>query len=60
MTNSLKPCPFCGSEAKLFSYTIGRDEIYHVECKRCNNQTREYAYKWTAIKHWNRRLKEEE
>ena len=32
----LKPCPFCGGEAKHVQYQIAEDEVHdHIECKGC-------------------------
>lgn len=41
MTNELKPCPFCGGEARIQTYRTFIDEYhgigtkYYVECSEC-------------------------
>lgn len=55
----LKPCPFCGSPAKLDAYQFGREKEtrYHVECSKCWCQE-DWDY-WKiddAIAAWNRRV----
>jgi len=71
-TPSLKPCPFCGGEAKLRQHFIGFDSrVWGVSCERdsCTLlvETRasdaEYCYrtgpkgKASAIRAWNTRKK---
>ncbi|MBQ6232824.1 MAG: Lar family restriction alleviation protein [Clostridia bacterium] len=57
----LKPCPFCGGEAVLEDcgpyYGEGR---FFVRCSKCDIvQEHLWATKQTAIKAWNRRVKDE-
>lgn len=59
----LKPCPFCGSWARLHSEeTIyGPDRPgWYVQCgsSLCWAQTRSYGVKEQAIRTWNKRVKE--
>lgn len=63
----LKPCPFCGGEAKLqtsMSISLQRISIAYVMCEECKAATDavfEYefesddAFIYEAIKRWNRR-----
>ena len=56
--NELKPCPFCGGEAKLHK----KGNKFYVECDGdCWTQTSKYSYQEDAIKAWNdlERRKEE-
>ena len=55
----LKPCPFCGGEARLQRKVVG----YYVICKKCGCRTPYYQYQYApievkkqeAIEAWNRR-----
>lgn len=51
----LKPCPFCGGEAKLFS--LGSE--YEVYCTECHSSSGWYSQKGEAAIRaaaaWNRR-----
>lgn len=58
--SELKPCPFCGGEAKLFTYRLGEDsEGAHVECRGCYAKSADtedaYADVATASAAWNAR-----
>ena len=35
MTEALKPCPFCGSDASIKSGNLYMDVAYRVECSKC-------------------------
>ncbi|WP_367882762.1 Lar family restriction alleviation protein [Cloacibacillus porcorum] len=48
----LKPCPFCGSKAKLYQ---AYDGSYCVQCTKCANRTLCRKTKETVIASWNRR-----
>ena len=66
----LKKCPFCGSEAELYSYEVEREIYdsdtlgyvdteyftkYGVSCTGCNCLMAEYKSEEKAIKAWNTR-----
>lgn len=53
MTNELKPCPFCGSEAKLFTARGKCNQI--VRCVACNVSPGYRQTKKEAIEAWNTR-----
>lgn len=56
MTDTLKPCPFCGGVAK-----IGKGEIeFWAYCPHCGAQTELYETEQEAIKAWNSRPIEDE
>lgn len=53
MSDKLKPCPFCGGEAKLFE---DKDyQIYSVTCTECDAGTNAYGIEQDAIEAWNGR-----
>ena len=49
----LKPCPFCGNEAKLIS---GDNGEYRVWCDICEAEATWFLNEGTAIEAWNRRV----
>ena len=54
----LKPCPFCGGEAKIKLFKSGifkRITVYYAECAVCGNQTKVQFETEQAIEAWNRR-----
>ena len=54
MNNELKPCPFCGGEARL---SEDKDyQIYSVVCSECDAATNNYGIKQDAIDAWNKRV----
>ena len=60
MSNTLKPCPFCGGEAELYvTKHIPDGNDYTPRCKRkdcAGRLTKKYAYYQTkAIYAWNKR-----
>lgn len=54
--NELKPCPFCGGEAKAFSFRDGATIVY---CEDCEIETPMFTAMKYAIKAWNRRANDE-
>lgn len=54
MTDDLKPCPFCGSQAKIM-HGPGDD---WVECMGCHCMSEMHTMESRAIEKWNRRVKE--
>lgn len=54
--NELKPCPFCGGEAKL--YKAKSWEIF-VECTSCHTDSAIFYDVEKAIEAWNRRTDNE-
>ena len=62
--NKLKPCPFCGSKAKLKNIKPFNDgkhkgiERWQVMCSGCTITTGGFLEKETAVTMWNVRMKE--
>ena len=63
MSEELKRCPFCGSEAELFKVekmgaTSPDDELeaYYIVCSHCSVQIRLTGELSDAIAEWNRRV----
>jgi Lar family restriction alleviation protein len=54
----LKPCPFCGGEAFIFSITqyFGDRAIFAVVCENCNASSKSKSKEEYAINAWNRRV----
>lgn len=59
MNNELKSCPFCGGKAEVkTNYEYGKARGYFIFCTKCDlQQPKAYSTKKTAIKIWNRRIK---
>lgn len=54
--NILKPCPFCGGEAKVQSFY----QNHNVYCTKCHASTEKYFRTASlAIEAWNRRATDE-
>lgn len=58
----LKPCPFCGGEAYIYSFPVSVSTTgyaYYVKCKTCYA---EYNFpqetKMEAVADWNRRAED--
>ena len=52
----LRNCPFCGSEARLYS---GNTDMYGVTCRKCSAKVYGYKTKGGAKRAWNRRANDE-
>ena len=48
----LKPCPFCGGEARLY---FGNIDCHGVCCRKCSAKVYGYATQASAVRAWNRR-----
>jgi Lar family restriction alleviation protein len=51
MADELKPCPFCGGEARLTQTGVSP----YVVCERCSNSTALHGTQELAIAAWNTR-----
>ena len=58
----LKPCPFCGGEAFIFSITpcFGESVTFAVVCEKCNASSKSKSKEEYAINAWNRRVDDDE
>jgi hypothetical protein len=59
MSDEIKPCPFCGGEAKL----IGEPKCYWINCQNSDCLTSSGINQKTeeeAIQYWNRRVDKSE
>jgi Lar family restriction alleviation protein len=52
MPNELKPCPFCGGEARRY---YGNYDMHGIVCKKCSAKVYGYANQAAATKAWSRR-----
>lgn len=56
MIAELRECPYCGGDAELYAYSLGRDKkFYLVRCEDCGNGTCADKDVTTVIKLWNMR-----
>ena len=57
----LKPCPFCGGEAKYLAHTFYKmSSTYGVRCDECGSESRQFfENEEEAAEAWNRRVKDE-
>lgn len=64
MKSELKPCPFCGSEARLTYSTDNHRQPYVTcdtpKCPSCNPYQWHYHTEEEAIEAWNRRADDPE
>ena len=56
MTDTLKPCPFCGGEAKCIEFY----GLYHVICCDCHIAGQDCSTRENAVSAWNTRQIEED
>jgi Lar family restriction alleviation protein len=56
-TNELKPCPFCGGEAREDETILKHGTTYSVYCDDCGAEITRFNIK-EAIEAWNRRAEE--
>lgn len=56
MSVELKPCPFCGMDAKIIREADeDGDRFYYVYCLGCDSATAGYGTREESIAAWNRR-----
>lgn len=67
MDNKLKPCPFCGGNARVFEHSgsINKRRLYRVGCNNNNCAIKPYSREFysdleTQICDWNRRVNNEQ
>lgn len=53
---NLKPCPFCGGEARKYE---GKIDDHGVVCKKCGAKIYGYTSAGAATRAWNRRTTNE-
>ena len=53
----LKPCPFCGGEARRYN---GNLDLCGIVCKKCGAKVYGRADKASATRAWNRRTGDEQ
>ena len=60
-TPDLKPCPFCGGEARILPYIEHEETWYRVRCTKCPADVGRhwFSLKLEAINAWNRRVTDE-
>ena len=61
----LKPCPFCGAEARMITSVSLNTPYAYVRCKNCRAETTSFrdtenngSFIFNAIEAWNRRVTE--
>lgn len=55
----LKPCPFCGGEAKIAEKNFVRYSLWIAVCQKCGMQTRIKFSDEDAAIAWNRRVNDD-
>ena len=59
MTDELKPCPFCGGTARMYSGKINYypyDHRFRVWCEKCNAMSNLFRTREEAVASWNWRV----
>ena len=51
----LKPCPFCGGEAKLKCFAGTHIPFYRINCSECGCNQETSIHKESVINSWNTR-----
>lgn len=53
----LKPCPFCGGEAEMFSWQAHINDVNHLDlaCTNCGARFHDVSSEKEAFEVWNRR-----
>lgn len=52
----LKPCPFCGGEAKMLEYKMS--PLVKIECGKCGIGALWHRNQMELVKKWNKRVAE--
>lgn len=56
MTEKLKPCPFCGEEARVEKINLGKEGLFRVICPKCLTATTHLREEEkNAVAEWNSR-----
>lgn len=55
IVEELKPCPFCGGEARINQYL---DSLFWVRCFECGAEIQAFSTEEEAAKLWNTRANE--